>query len=430
MMHVGVRGVAFIATILLTTQFIVPVDVLRAEQQSACDKPAVLDAISQEQFFNVELLPNPVGQPFFESSFVEEYRCSTSNEYIENRSEFPKKFQEMLQSAFTPRVSTNMNVIVMGDSLGMQLSILLQGTAADSELSPTNRAVLAKYPKEVGLRDIYSVSKARGNGTIAQWRLFGMLRSEGLSEPLPPFVGGGWRLDMVEQMKAFTWNMTGTTTDPSYSSAAALESFDVMVFRIPQEWIPLSDVNDETLLETVLLAKGLFGVKTIIFVNMPLIKAYTETTELAAANQRVRSFVDNWHKKRASHAIDVFLLELGTLVNEAGVYNARRLGFDTNQTDFIAEHLPNDPLVYSRPMALNCLERPLINETTGTYTGVCPLNMLYFDGLHICMETFGPRIVAGIGCLVDCATQNAESHHACERACNQKHMRLSSVSIR
>ena len=116
----------------------------------------------------MELIPNPPDVPFFETSMVEEYRCSTSNEYIENRSLFDIGFQGMLQSAFTPQVLTNMNVILMGDSLGMQLSILQQGTAAEHELGHDIRFVLAQYPKDVGIRDIYSLSKARGNGTIAQ----------------------------------------------------------------------------------------------------------------------------------------------------------------------------------------------------------------------------------------------------------------------
>ena len=426
------RIALFLVSALLAAQLLVPIDVFADQKHfTSTNGPKISVSLAPEKFFHVELIPNPTDKPFYESSLVEEYRCSHTNQYIANRSEFPSVFQGMLQSAFTPRVSTNMNMIVMGDSLGVQLSVLLQDAAATQALDSSNRCILAQYPKEIGIRDIYSVSKARGKGTIAQWRLFGMLRSSGLSAPLPPTPGGGWRLSMVEQMKSFAWNETSFTADDAAPSAKQLGSFDVMMFRIPQAWISLQAVNEESLLETVLLSAGLFGVKTIILVDMPLNKLYTETSALAATNLRVRSFVDRWQARRsASPQVDVFLLEMGALVTQAGAYNAMRLGYDANAINYIAEQMPNDPLLYPRPVATNCLERPQINETTGTFTDTCPLNMLFFDGLHVCMEAFGPRIVAGVGCIIQCAGKERDLHHQCEQDCNEKYMRLNGASIR
>ena len=350
---------------------------------------------------------------------------------IDPRGSFSPEFHDMLQSAYTPQISTNMNMIVMGDSLGIQLATLFQGVAATHALDSSNRDVLGQYPKAHGERDMYSISQTRGNGTVAEWRLFGMLREAGLSRPLPPSAGGGWRHDMVENMKRLAQNMTGSALGhASQLPTAPVGTFDVLLFRIPQVWIPLEDVHGESLLETVLLAAELFGVKTVILVNMPLVKEYTDTADLANANRRVRSFVDVWQQRRVSLPVNVLLLELGTLVTQAGEFNAQQLGFDTTESDYVAEQIPNDPLLYTRPVATNCLERPQLNDETGTFTEVCPLNMLFYDGLHLCMETFGPRIVAGTGCLVGCSAQEHALHSVCEQSCNDKYMRLNSVSIR
>ena len=432
MLSVSIRGAAVIVTLMVTlmTQLLMPTEFLLEQQRlrattpsqsmtTASNTSATSNSISHGKFFHVELIPNPPGQPYFETSHLEEYRCASGD--IDARNPFPPEFQSMLQSAYTPKISTNMNMIVMGDSLGIQLATLFQGVAATHALDSSNRAVLGNYPKANGERDMYSVSRARGNGSIAEWRLFGMLRQEGLSQPLPPSAGGGWRHDMVDNMKRITRNMADTTHG---------QTFDVLLFRIPQVWIPLEDVHGESLLETVLLAAELFQLKTVILVNLPLVKEYTDTVELADANHRIRSFVNLWQQRRVSLPINVLLLELGTLVTQAGEYNAQQLGFDTTETDYVAEQIPNDPLLYTRPVATNCLERPQLNDETGTYTEVCPLNMLFFDGLHLCMETFGPRIVAGTGCLMQCSAKEHALHSDCEQACNEKYMRLNTVSIR
>lgn len=425
--QVGAKTVTFLLTVLVTTKLIVLFDItsgpnpLKNALRDIVDSPVPPTKIEGRKFFRVEMFHNPLEKPYFETSHLETYRCSE-----EKRELFPPDFQALLQTAFTPKLTTNMNMIVMGDSLGVQLSVLFQGVAAD-HLTSDNRVVLAKYPKDVGDREIYALSQARGGGTIAEWRLFGLLSRFGLEAALPPHEGGGWRLEMVETMKNHSWNRTDLNESPSGQSTVG--SFDIMLFRIPQVWITLDAVHFESLLETVTLAAEVFGVKTIVLINLPLVKAYKRTTDLALANERIRSFVNICQERRSSLPATVMLMELGTLITEAGEYNARSLGYDTSNPYFVFEQVPNDPLLYTRPVATNCLSQPQYDEASGSYVGMCPLNMLFHDGLHLCIETFGPRIVGGMACLVECAERDPSHHHECELGCNQRYMRLNGTIL-
>ncbi|GKZ01391.1 hypothetical protein MPSEU_001089900 [Mayamaea pseudoterrestris] len=401
------------------------------------------------KYFHVELTPNPPEQLYYQANPLEEYRCGD-----EQRLPFPSDLQEALKSAYTPRLATNMNIIVMGDSLGIQLSVLFQsvafGSINDTDLTTSQSLLTANDRAILGctgpgcLRDVNTLSPARGGGTIAGWRITGMLQQFGLTAKLPPAAGGGWRLEMAERMKNFSWlssvvNSANVTTEntPTDSSMRLppLGSFDVMIFRVPQIWIQPNEITRESLQETVELAYLVFGVKTIVFMDLPLVKEYEDTTDMMAANRRIRSFVSDWQLNRTIDAelampISVTLLELGTLITQVGMMNARNLGYDTTRSDFVADLIPNDPLPWPRPIATNCLEHPIQSTTNFNDTDICPINNIFFDGLHMCTETFGPRIVSAVGCLLECtqALLRKQDLHECERACNRKHMRLDDPS--
>ncbi|GKY92932.1 hypothetical protein MPSEU_000262200 [Mayamaea pseudoterrestris] len=417
---------------------------------------------NQDKYFHVKLIPNALpDQLYYEGNALDNYRCGN-----EGRHPFPSNMQATLQSAYTPYIDANMNLIVMGDSLAMQLSILLQSAAfgeadatsssynhSSTTLSNQHRLILRCYSKGC-MRDVYTMAPTRGGSSIAAWRLTGMLQNAGLSKPLPPKRGGGWRLETLQQMKEHVWSSqteattaTATANQSSLSKVMtmpikALTSFDVMLFRIPQIWIPLRAVNNDSLRETVELASSVFGVTTIIFVNLPLTRHYQDAAGVAETNLRVRTFVNEMqqqqrHASSNATTINVMLLELGTLITELGAWNAGNLGYNASRSDYVKHDIPGFHGPIRRPIATNCLEVPSVNVTTAnsTFTAstssnattavsaiACPLNMIFADGVHMCMETFGPRIVAGVGCLVHCA--NDADLQTCEQMCNEKWMRL------
>ena len=325
-----------------------------------------------------------------------------------------------------------MNLIVMGDSVGIQLSVLFQDVASNGSLLEGTRAKIDCIPSMQDCRrDLYTLSRARGGGTVAGWRITKMLKEAGLTGNLPNHGGGGgggWRLEMAEQMRNFSWDTPPVSESPNRTTttnSTMIGAFDIMFFRIPQIWMSLDEVQHETLRETVEQAAKSFGVKTVIFMDLPIVNGYVKTTALVAANQRVRSFVDQWQHNRTDNSLtNVFLLELGTFMISVGTKNAEHLGYNTSQPDFIAELVPYDKKKYKSSAAINCLMMPSIDAKFGNYTATCPLNMLFNDGLHMCTETLGPRIVAGVGCLVNCASLDPSHHADCDRVCNQEHMQL------
>jgi hypothetical protein len=70
------------------------------------------------------------------------------------------------------------------------------------------------------------------------------------------------------------------TTTTTTTTTHDLNSFDVMLFRIPHGWLPASIVTRERLEKSLLLARELFGVRTIIIQTL-----FLNVSRVAVANR-------------------------------------------------------------------------------------------------------------------------------------------------
>ena len=185
----------------------------------------------------------------------------------------------------TTTVQTNLKIISIGDSVGMQFHELLEEalqpptttstsittTVADAEdalLQSNNYRVV--YQNAWGDHETVSVSApVDGGGALAALRMTGLLLEEGRGQA-PPNAGpnkkngaGGWLPEHVQQILNHTYN-TVTTNTTRTAKTKAVESFDAMIFRIPHGWLSLNLITRERLEASLLLARELFGINTAI----------------------------------------------------------------------------------------------------------------------------------------------------------------------
>ena len=303
--------------------------------------------------------------------------------------------------------------------------------------------------------------------------MVGMLRRDALGWA-PANYNRGWNLEDVKTLRDYVGNATLEPKSGASRKSANLDQhhpangsgwgrteyalsrlsgeFDVLVFRIPSpSWIPVEGVTPETLRETVELAHQLFGVRVVVFISMHYcnnVDSREVRDELGRRNRMVTDFARNWTRAhesgrgKLSHGVHtIYVLDQGRLSDGLMEWNARILGFDTEQ---------NSSGAYtSVKLARNCQREgaskraACANSHRVTVAQVCavkppngaedcPRNAISVDGMHMCMSVVGPRVVAGLACQLECAYRRGASNTeakswTCAEACNSLYMNATTV---
>jgi hypothetical protein len=188
--------------------------------------------------------------------------------------------------AFTATVRTDLSLLFMGDSVAIQLSQAFEEalSVGDATHLAAHRKVL-RHSIKVNDKRLYEgltvYKPPNSSGIMAAWRITAMLNRTRENRPLPNLSGGGWVRADVDQLLNETKS----------------RSFDSMIFRIPQGWITLADVNEESLTETVTTAHKLFGVSSVIFVSLPFVNNYVhvdDVLQLYAVNDMLREYCNKY----------------------------------------------------------------------------------------------------------------------------------------
>ena len=54
----------------------------------------------------------------------------------------------------------------------------------------------------------------------------------------------------------------------------------------------------------------------------------------------------------------------------------------------------------------------------------CTRNAITVDGMHMCINIIGSRLVAGLSCQLRCASGDKEDSWTCAEACNERFMNV------
>jgi hypothetical protein len=372
---------------------------------------------------------HPIGAPDspfrYNNAFNPYYKCDPTQ-----RLALPEPIQRQLN--FTTTVSTNLKILIMGDSVGIQI---FQGFEEAAGGTFANRQVLRySWGTHEGL--VLS-APVRGGGQVAGWRITGMLTKSGENMPLPNNSGGGWVREDATALLNHSLSMESNVelehASPSRTTSTTnrtMGSFDCMVFRIPHGWIRLSQITQESLKQTVQLAHELFGVSTIVFVSMPFVnnvQTMQDLDDLKKANTVLREFALGWNSQNTSTTLtggvqQVLVLEFGRLMDDLMEINARQMEYDTSNQNYTMEKLHSGKFPMSIPL--------VCGQRVETGTSQCGRNSVSLDGMHWCMESIGGRVFAGLSCLLGCAhnfptdTPPPSTDIQCERRCNDQFMSL------
>ena len=391
------------------------------------------------------------------------YRCYSD----EPRADLEPSLKSKLW--FRTLLHTDLNILVMGDSVAMQLAQLLQ-EAMSIPNRKTHRALLRPlYPQCTGPIHkraddcepedekheslFWGISVSDGGGGSGGWRIldFWLRRNEG--EPLPEEAGGGWvakdsqqllqtiehyqKQQQQQQQQLQTIHNKTTTNNNTNNNA---NNVDVLVFRISQPWMWWQDMTMTKMHKTIEVAREQLGVRVVVFVTIPYSNNIVDQNHIHLMhkkNEMVRRFVQMYpHSSAKLPDTTVLYWDLAKLNNALVQDNARQLRYhvedDEHDFDFSLETL--------RPRIKRGRTKPTHTRSIGhvcapprvpaNATQCVNFNKITYDGQHLCLSTIGGRAMAGLACVIRCAysmDQNTPLMHACQDACNEQYMSLEEI---
>ena len=285
-----------------------------------------------------------------------------------------------------------------------------------------------------------------GGGGAGGWRLVNMWLRRNAGKPLPEAFGGGWEKEDARTLKKAIVNLapTGMYSTKPKSSKKRQPNVDVLVFRISQPWMHWKEIDPTSLHKTVAVAREQLGVKMVVLMTIPFSNNIVDDTDIRqmhAKNDMIHQFARDYPTDpERLDDMTVVTWDLAQLNNALVHANAREMGYrtkDSRDFDFSLNTLynpktmlkPNSAVTHTRSIGHVC-GGPLVphNATDCIYN-----NMITVDGQHLCLKTFGGRMMAGLACVIRCATTYAKPQDGslllreCEEACNGQYMSLNEL---
>lgn len=380
------------------------------------------------------------------------WTCDGSPNNDERRMPLPEVMRPFFNT--TTSIRTDSKILVMGDSVGIQMSTYLQDLLR-SEYSNLPPPKIMKMPLGMGNSKAPSIHVTaplnnEGAGAIAGWRLTGLLQRQAFNWA-PANYNRGWEgkdvqtlRDHVSDATSGTLNETkqiqnitglGEKKDKQYLSIEhkASGDFDILIFRIPSpSWIGLHEVTRDTLRETVELANELFGVRIVVFISLDhnnnvLTNEMREARQIK--NDLLFDFARNWTRgssnddEGAVHT--VFVLDYARLSGGLMEWNARLLGFDTKGPTYMDAKLRGINNKRGKEMEHHRLSiAHVCSENVPDDSEDCTRNAITVDGMHMCINIIGSRLVAVLFCQLQCASGDKEYSWTCAEACNERFMNV------
>lgn len=350
----------------------------------------------------------------YQGKFEVSYTCNVDPGVRDDLPDKLKQSPGLLDFATT--ISTDLRILIMGDSVAIQLANVLEEALGISKAS--KKVLRISWGDFEGLA---ASGPTHGGGLVASWRITGMLRRDRENKTLPNSPGGGWVRSDATELQQFRWEpssvapisptLTQNKTNAGKLAAKTVGSFDSFIFRIPHGWIDLDQITNDSLVETVSLASELFHTETVTFVNTPFsnnIKSAEDMLGRTRANKLVQDFAAAYNQQihlrflqegthRGTLGVQrIQILDFGRFTDEVIERHAGIAGFNTSDPNFLLERLTGIKRKYPPSIAQSC------SKKVSTLEKKCVLNSISRDGMHWCMRTLGGRISAGLSCLLGC----------------------------
>mmetsp|Transcript_10115 Transcript_10115/g.18239 ORF Transcript_10115/g.18239 Transcript_10115/m.18239 type:complete len:473 (+) Transcript_10115:58-1476(+) len=332
---------------------------------------------------------------------------------------------------FTTTVSTNLNILFMGDSLAHQFSQGFEAAVLGNG-HENKRKVHSKY--NVGSKQfdcLVTSAPIRGGGVTAFWRYTKLLERSRWAKIAPCYV--------MERL----WgeNFLHTLLDYKYSDPApeasqrerSVSGFDAVVVRLPHGWMKGEEITKERINEVVIFCSEMLGARAVVFSTVGL-DNNAITSDLWAGVEKINEIVHDVARswEPPSDGEDgvkwILVQEFSNFTSAMLRENGKHIGYDVSSNDFFFERLKGGTTSWPQSIPMVCSNIPKDNLESD-----CERNKISPDGIHWCVETIGPRFTASIACLLGCvfnerppetSPEGLESVRKCEQECNDRFMSL------
>ena len=362
-------------------------------------------------------------------------------------------------SNFAAGISMSLQVMIMGDSIGIQIFNWLEealGVLAPVPhmYSPEGKVLPNPSPHRTMERNCAGsthISTAvtrptQGGGTLVGWRITGMLKKARRDKAPPNSPGGGWLSADVDAV------VNELCAAGNQSQMLCRCCLDAIVFRPPVGWISMDTVNHDSLDEMVKLAYKLFRARAVIVLTVPLNNNMGPADvggNWTAMNDRIRFYARKYRPDGANSVQMVLYGDFATLTHDIALYNAAAMGYSDAEALQIQVQGPKMLRSFA---ATVCGERPSLQKGN-----TCKGSWISSDGMHWCPQSVAGRLAMGIACLLKCTTAHkagrdgtelrsnmltyidstvpldasnspTKSHHICQDRCNTEFFSFSSKS--
>jgi len=327
---------------------------------------------------------------------------------------------------FTVSISTNLKILLIGDSVMVQLAqafdeMAMMGTGHHNSYNnhpqPTRSIVWEAWRGHNGGT---IAAPTLGGGATALWRMTALLSKSRKGKPPANSAGGGWSDTEIDALLGHSYQgYTTTTTNSSsnkHNSTVTIGNFDVVVFRVMHGWMKSHEITHDRVVEAIELSHELLGATTVVLMTVPFtnnVITVEEILKVKEINNDIREIARTWHTRTDYNGgvQNVLVLEYGTYYNHIIWSSAIHLGynvtpplrateqtFDNEGPTFLLDRLQN---VGEWPASISMVCSD--TSSLGTERNKCDRNYLYLDGMHTCPETLASRYGVGLACLIGCA---------------------------
>ena len=332
---------------------------------------------------------------------------------------------------FTTTVSTNLNILFMGDSLGHQFS---QGfeAAALGKGHESKRRVHQKY--NVGSKQfdcLVTSAPIRGGGATGFWRYTKLLERKRWAPVTPCYTMERlWGENFLHTLLDYKYS------DPVNNNQQTISGFDAVVIRLPHGWMKAHELTKERIKEVVIFCQELLGPRAVIFSTVGLDNNAIDKDLWAGVvkiNELIHEVAREWKPpQEGEDGVQwVLVQEFSNFTSQILYENGKFMGYDTSSNKFFFERLVGGTTNWPQSIPMVCANKPKDNKDSE-----CKRNLISPDGIHWCVETIGPRFTASIACLLGCvfnerppdtSPEGRESMKTCEQRCNEQFMTLKRV---
>jgi len=347
---------------------------------------------------------------------------------------------------FKASVSTDLNMIFIGDSIAGQLAQAFDSAALEPQYDYESSSIKRTFSYMSKAKHIcVTQSTIRGGGGTAYMRNSGILLSGAMIRIHQCKQGTTlWGTDLVA---SFLDNHHLGDEQPRRKEG---RSFDAAILKIPAlGWIKdIRSVTKEKIMEAIELVGKHFGAETVVISTLTFsnnVQTLNDWAGIQRVNEMIRQIARNWEPNNLNSVRWILVQEFGNFTNQMIWTNAKHIGYDVDlnfsvngwegvNADFLLDRFEQvSKFHYSHSKPMVCAKRP-----NSTNVQSCEYNNISPDGMHWCSPTLGPRYSASVACLLGCVynrrlgymveteTSNItnESVRVCEDECNQRFMSL------